>query len=108
MQGRSPEDQRALLDTRSVWYRGFLLWLCLPPLTLLFLERPVAVIVVYAVMSALFMPFLDGTLLYLNTGRRRVGDLRNGIPSLVALLLCLLLFGYLAFQQFAGLAIVVD
>ena len=80
-----------------VWYRGYLVWLCLPPMLLLLFDRPVAVIVVYSVLGALFMPVLAATLLYMNSRAAWVGErLRNGWPSTVLLLLCLALFGILA------------
>jgi len=81
------------IDSRSTWYRGFLFWLAVPPLILLAAERPVGLVVLYAVMGALFMPFLAATLLYMNSRRGWVGDrLRNGAAATVILVLCLLLF----------------
>jgi Mn2+/Fe2+ NRAMP family transporter len=83
-------------DPRSPWYRGFLLWLAVPPMALLFVREPVAVIVAYAVTGALFMPFLAGTLLYMNSRRAWVGEAMRSGPAANALLaLCLLLFAYL-------------
>ncbi|MCP3979665.1 MAG: divalent metal cation transporter [bacterium] len=100
LRGTSREDRLERLSTRSPWYRGFLAWLALPPLALLYFERPVGLIVVYAVLSALFMPFLAATLLYMNGSRRRKKhDLRNGWASIAVLLLCVALFGYLLVQK---------
>ena len=94
---RLPRDEhQALVQVKSVWYRAYLLWLAVPPLLLLLTGRPVAVIVLYSVMSALFMPFLAATLLYMNSRRDWVGEkLRNGWATVVTLVLSLLLFGYL-------------
>ena len=83
------------VDTGSRAYRGFLFWLAVPPGVLLFFDRPVALSIVYAVMSSLFMPFLAGTLLYLNSRRRWVGEARTGPVLTVLLLASLALFGYL-------------
>jgi Mn2+/Fe2+ NRAMP family transporter len=67
-----------------------------PPLALLAFRRPVALIVLYSVLGALFMPFLAATLLYMNSRTAWVGrELRNGPLQTVALVLCLLLFGLL-------------
>ena len=52
-------------------------------------------IVAYSVLGALFMPFLAATLLYMNSRRDWVGSLRNGPWHVLALILCLLLFGVL-------------
>ena len=87
------------VDRKSPAYRGFLLWLALPPLVLLYFGKPVGLTVVYAVFSSLFMPFLAATLLYLNSRRKWVGDLRSG-PVMTALLVGALgLFAYLAVVQ---------
>ena len=61
---------------------------------LLYLDRPIWLIVVYSVLSALFMPFLAGTLLYLNSRKDLVGEWRNGWLATTFLVLGLVLFGY--------------
>jgi Mn2+/Fe2+ NRAMP family transporter len=72
-------------------------------MALLFTERPVAVIVTYAVVGALFMPFLAGTLLYMNSRPDWVGsDLRNGWLTTLLLILCLALFGFLGIRELAS------
>jgi Mn2+/Fe2+ NRAMP family transporter len=68
-------------------------------LTLLPADRPVGVVVAYAVTGALFMPFLAGTLLYMNGRRDWVGALRNGWLATALLVLCLILFGYLGWVE---------
>lgn len=96
MQGHSGERLRRAADARAPAYRWFLGWLSLPPMALLFFGRPVQLIVVYAVLGALFMPFLAATLLYMNSRRAWVGErLRNGWIAASLLVLCLVLFGYL-------------
>lgn len=100
MKGLKGEKMRAIVGSRSAWYRGFLTWLCLPPISLLLLGRPVRLIVWYAVLSAFLMPFLAGTLLYMNSSTRLVGRrFRSGWLSNGMLLLCLILFGYLAYRK---------
>ena len=94
-----PEQHEAIMSTRSPWYRSYLLWLAVPPLVLLFFE-PVGLIVVYSIIGALFMPFLAGTLLYMNSRRDWVGDkLRNGWLTIVLLALSLVLFAYLCADE---------
>lgn len=93
-------DLKTFVSTRSPWYRVFLAWLCLPTMLLLFMDRPVAIIVLYAAVGSLFMPFLAGTLLYMNSRRDWVGeDLRSGWMTNAILVLCLVLFGYLGWTQ---------
>jgi Mn2+/Fe2+ NRAMP family transporter len=100
MKRLGPAEQRAFVSTRSPWYRAFLLYLCLPPMTLLFMDRPVAVIVAYAVAGSLFMPFLAGTLLYMNSRSDWVGaDLRNRPAMTGLLVVCLALFACLAVHE---------
>jgi hypothetical protein len=47
----------------------------------------------------LFIPFLALTLLVLNGRRKWVGSLKNGPLATVVLAACLLLFGYIAYEQ---------
>ncbi len=94
------EQHQQLLHTRSIWYRGYLLYLSVPPLILLLMDRPLGVIVLYTVVGALFMPFLAGTLLYMNSRKDWVGpEFRNGRLTITLLVLTLILFLYLAFDE---------
>jgi Mn2+/Fe2+ NRAMP family transporter len=90
-----PEERAAVVSTRSPHYRAFLGFLTFPPMLLLTFDRPVKVVLAYAVVGALFMPFLAGTLLYMNTRRAWVGDLRSGWVANVLLVFALLVFLYL-------------
>ena len=58
--------------------RFFLLWLTLPPMALLFLDRPIFLILLYGTLGALFMPFLAVTLLFLNNTKDVPRQFRNG------------------------------
>ncbi len=94
------ENRSARVDVRSNWYRGYVVWLALPPLSLLYFGRPVLLIVIYAVMGAMFMPFLAATLLYLNSRREWIGGgFRNGWLATTLMVLCLVLFSYLGVRQ---------
>lgn len=63
---------------RSLPFRGYLFWLTLPPMALLFLDRPFAVTLVYGVLGAAFMPFLGISLILLLNSKRIAGDGRSG------------------------------
>lgn len=95
----SREDRNAMIRTDSPYYRGFLLFLTFPPMSLLLFERPVSVVIVYTVVGALFMPFLAGTLLYMNSRKEWVGNLTSGWLLNMLLALALFLFLYLAAHQ---------
>jgi Mn2+/Fe2+ NRAMP family transporter len=101
MRGASPEEVVAAQSTRSPLYRGFLLFMTFPPMLLLVLHRPVWLVIAYAIVGALFMPFLAATLLALNGRRRELGRLANGPAAWLALALCLVLFAFLAVAELA-------
>jgi Mn2+/Fe2+ NRAMP family transporter len=91
------------VDTKGLAYRGFLVYLAVPPMALLFLGRPIWVIKVYTLTGGLFMPLLAGTLLWLNSRRELVGNLKNGMAATAILALALLLFVLIAGRQLVDL-----
>jgi Mn2+/Fe2+ NRAMP family transporter len=68
----------ARVAERSLPFRAYLLWLTLPPMALLFLDRPFALTLVYGVLGAAFMPFLGVTLIMLLNSRRIAREGRSG------------------------------
>lgn len=58
-------DQDDAPNLESTPARFYLLWLTVLPISLLFLERPIFLILLYGTLGALFMPFLAITLLFL-------------------------------------------
>jgi len=98
------KERDKMVTPKSTWYRLYLLWLSVPPLSLLLLNRPVGLIVFYSVVGALFMPFLSGTLLYMNSRKDWVGtEFKNGWATNILLSMCLVLFGYLCIEQVSGI-----
>jgi Mn2+/Fe2+ NRAMP family transporter len=93
----------ASVDPRGATYRSFLLYLALPPLSLLVLGRPIWVIKLYTLTGGLFMPLLAASLLWLNSRRSLVGELRNRALSTMVLLLALALFAAVALRELADL-----
>lgn len=91
------------VNTSGAAYRGYLLYLALPPMALLFLGRPIWVIKLYTLTGGLFMPLLAGTLLWLNSRRSLVGELRNGLVAITTLGLALVLFGLILVRQIVDL-----
>lgn len=76
----------------GTWYRAYILWLTLPPMVMLFLGKPVWLILAYGVLGAFFMPFLAVTLLWLLNSDRTPREWRNKLHSNAAMVLCALAF----------------
>lgn len=87
------------VSEKSKWYRAYLIWLTFPPMLLLFLGKPVQLIITYGVLGALFMPFLAITLIWLLNSKRVKEGLRNGWLSNLVLGASVLLFVILAYQE---------
>ncbi len=88
-------------------YRGFLLFLALLPMGMLFYDKPIWIVVMYAAVSSLFLPILTAALLLMNNRGAWVGRTNcNRWPANTALLLAMALFFFLAFRalvdQFGG------
>lgn len=87
---------KSLAKPNRTWsYRAFLLFLTLPPLLMLHFQKPLAIVILYAVAGAFFMPFLASVLLVMNNRRDWVGKMKNGLVTNVALVCSLILFGLL-------------
>ncbi|MGH3310927.1 MAG: Nramp family divalent metal transporter [Streptomyces sp.] len=84
---------------RSMPFRLYVLWLTFPPMTLLWLEQPFGLVIVYGALGAFFMPFLALTLIWLLNSSRTPREWRNGIVSNVLLAASGLLFIALCVQQ---------
>lgn len=87
------------VDTRGRAYRLALVYLAVPPMLLLTLDRPVWVIQLYTVTGALFMPLLAASLLWMNGRAHWLGAARNGRWSQLALGLALIAFGAILVRQ---------
>ncbi len=83
------------VNVNSIYYKGYLLYMAFPPMLLLLFDKPVWIVVIYAIIGALFMPFLAATLLYMNNRRDWVSEFKNQWYVNLLLLLSLVVFGYL-------------
>jgi Mn2+/Fe2+ NRAMP family transporter len=103
---RDVPDERAeeYLSEKSIYFRAMLVWISFPSMLLLFFGEPVLLIIVYAAMGALFLPFLAITLLWLLNSRRVAPEHRNGIVSNIILVASVLLFVFLGIQEILGAA----
>ncbi|MGM7666854.1 Nramp family divalent metal transporter [Microbacterium sp. A93] len=88
------QDDAPSLESKPA--RFYLLWLTILPMSLLFLDRPIFLILLYGTLGALFMPFLAVTLLFLNNQRKLVPSqfrnnwLHNGLLGLTTLVFVVL------------------
>ena len=90
VRGGTSEDADARAGGK--WYQAYILWLTFPPMVMLFLGKPVWLILAYGVLGAFFMPFLAITLLWLlNTDRTPV-EWRNKLHSNVLMAIIALAF----------------
>ncbi len=94
-----PSDDLNYISVRDRYYRGFLLWLTFPPMLLLFLDKPINLVILYGVLGSLFMPFLSLTLLILLNSDKIAPDYRNRWWANTVLTTSLILFAALAVVQ---------
>jgi len=92
------EERPAAIDTRSVPYRSYLFFIAIPPMLLLLANKPVWLVLIYAVAGAFFMPLLGITLLYMNNRTRWLGSLRNGPATNLVLVFSVIVFGLLVYD----------
>jgi Mn2+/Fe2+ NRAMP family transporter len=97
--GRSGDGSK---PARDLAFRAYALWLTFPPMVLLFLDQPYALIIAYGVLGSLFMPFLAGTLLWLLNTSRTPAEWRSGWVSNGLLALSAVLFAVLAVREIAA------
>lgn len=81
------------------WYKAYILWLTFPPMIMLFLGRPIYLILAYGVLGAFFMPFLALTLLWILNSDRVPRQWRNGWLSNALMVVCALAFLALAITE---------
>lgn len=96
-------EAESYLSEKGWYFRGFLVFMAFPPMLLLFFGEPVLLVIIYAALGALFMPFLAATLLLLLNSQRVARQYRNGIVANVVLVSAVLLFVVLAVQEVVGL-----
>ena len=100
---RVPEEEaEEVLSERSLYFRGFLAYCAFPPMVLFAFGEPVLMVIIYAALGALLLPFMAITLLWL-LNRRVARDYRNRILSNVLMVAAVLPFGVLAVQEIIGL-----
>jgi hypothetical protein len=88
---KMPASERSnITRISSTPYRVALLFITLMPLPFAFLGRPILIVVTFTIIGSLFIPFLAGTLLYLNNRVTWRSDVPHNHWTTNALLLVIL------------------
>lgn len=99
---RVPEEEGGeYLSETGIFFRLFLVWITFPPMLLLSFDEPVTIVIIYASLGALFMPFLAITLLWL-LNLRVPRDYRSGLLSNAILGVSVLVFLYVGAREIIG------
>ncbi len=99
--GLEPAVDRSAKLTRTWAYYGFLLFMTIAPLpTLAWKVKSIAL--TYAVFGAVFMPFVAGSLLWLNNRRDLPREFRNGWLSNCVLAITVAFFAWAGAQELAS------
>jgi Mn2+/Fe2+ NRAMP family transporter len=96
------EEASDYLSEKSIFFRGFLAWMSFPPMILLAFGEPVLLVIVYASLGALFLPFLAITLLILLNSQRVAPEYRNRLVSNVVLAVSVIPFIVVGVQEVLG------
>jgi Mn2+/Fe2+ NRAMP family transporter len=101
LKGVPVEAREAITKVTSRPYQLGLVFISLVPLPLAFTGAPLLVIVTYTVIGSLFVPFLAGTLLYLNNKVAWADSAvpKNAIPTNLLLIVILVLFVFVGGQE---------
>jgi Mn2+/Fe2+ NRAMP family transporter len=98
-----PDEQaEEYLSEKSVWFRAMLVWITFPPMILYAFGEPVALVIVYASLGALFLPFLAITLLLLLNSRRVAPEYRNRLATNILLAVSVIPFVVVGVQEVLG------
>lgn len=96
------EEASDYLSQRSIFFRAFLAWMSFPPMILLAFGEPVLLVIVYASLGALFLPFLAVTLLILLNSQRVAPAYRNRLVSNIVLAVSVIPFIVVGVQEVLG------
>lgn len=96
-------DSDRQISEKDPAFRAYLAWMTFPPMLLLLFQQPIAVVIAYGVLGAIFMPILAIGVLYLLNTNRVAPEYRNGKFNNIALGLIVLLFAYLGGAEIYGM-----
>lgn len=93
--GKKKNELNQPISEKDPAYRAYLAWMTFPPMLLLLFNEPVAVVFIYGILGAIFMPTLSLGLLYLLNSKQIDPVYRNKKANNLFLVLIILLFVYL-------------
>ncbi|WP_232284513.1 Nramp family divalent metal transporter [Bacillus timonensis] len=93
--GKENNELNQPISEKDPAYRTYLTWMTFPPMLLLLFNEPVAVVFIYGILGAIFMPALSLGLLYLLNSKQIDSVYRNRKANNLFLVLIILLFVYL-------------
>jgi Mn2+/Fe2+ NRAMP family transporter len=97
------EARRDLVKVTSTPYRIALVFISLVPIPFAFTGQPIQIVIIYTIVSSLFVPFVAATLLYLNNRVKWSEPVpRNAILTNLLLVAILVLFGIVGYQEVAA------
>jgi Mn2+/Fe2+ NRAMP family transporter len=92
-------DLNEPISEKDPAFRAYLAWMTFPPMLLLLFNQPVAIVLIYGVLGAIFMPILSVGLLILLNSKRVDPDYQNGKINNIVLGLIVMLFLYLGASE---------
>ena len=99
----SPEARRDVVKVTSTPYRLALAFISLVPIPFAFTGQPIQVVIIYTIVSSLFVPFVAATLLYLNNRVKWSEQVpHNSMLTNLLLLTILVLFAIVGYQEVAA------
>src|SRR5687768_5322425 len=94
------EARRDLVKGTSTPYRLALAFISLVPIPFAFTGQPIQVVIIYTIVSSLFVPFVAATLLYLNNRVQWTEPVpKNSLITNLLLVAILVLFAIVGFQE---------
>src|SRR5262245_21951702 len=97
----SPEQRNEITQATSTPYRLALVFITVAAIPFAFMKQPLFIIRTYTIIGSLFIPFLAGTLLYLNNFRlpTSTGVKRNSLLTNAVMTLAMILFAYIGVRD---------
>jgi len=99
----SPEARVAAVKVTSTPYRIALAFISLVPIPFAFTGRPIQIVIIYTIVSSLFVPFVAATVLYLNNRVPWTEPVpKNSWITNLLLIAILVLFAFVGVQEVIG------
>src|SRR5678815_1633453 len=99
----TPGQRIAVVKVTSTPYRLALVFISLVPIPFAFTGQPIQVVIIYTIVSSLFVPFVAATLLYLNNRVKWTDPVpHNSMITNLLLVAILVLFAIVGYQEVAA------